>query len=864
MTAKQNQKTITVAALWQSYWHIILAFVLPFVILGIVYAMYGVYPFGKNSVLVLDLNGQYVSYFEAFRDAILDGKSLLYSHSRSLSGEMLGIVAYYLASPFAFLVVLFPKSHITEALFLMTLLKMACSGLTFAIYLHHKKTKPFVTVVLAVCYALMAYSVVQVMNLMWMDAVLALPLLILGVEELVDRGKYGLFTIILMYLFLTNYYIAYMIGILTFFYFVYYCYLQDKWNRRPIYLFFRQTVIAVLCMSWLLLPTIYSLTLGKSNFSSPNYDLYSKFNFLEFLAKFLPSSYDSVNIEGLPFVYGGMVLLIVVPLYFLNQKIRFRDKLYSCVMLVVLLLCMNISLADLFLHGLQNPNWLNYRYAFFVTFYLLTLGASALEHAEGISRRLVLQVVAGIVVLVLLVQAQAYSFIGNETSIWLALACLFLYAMFYILMHHDPKYHSLKWVLLLLVCCELMINAMTALQSLDREVVYSTRESYIPYMNEIRLPLSKLAYDDPGLYRIEKTFHRTVNDPMSLGMRGLSHSTSTLHAEAITFLKRMGFSARDHWTKYLGATPISDSLLGVRYVLSKEEPIPYYDLSFRLESISAYHNPDAMTLGYAASKAVLDVDMVAKNPFVLQNALLSSLLGQEYTEYFVEVPVKDLVLDNVVHSTIAGHHSYKVINSNENAQLEFILPSQENMPVYAYFPSSYEREVNLWLDHAWLDTYFGNESFRIMKLMGTGLDMSLIMTITQNEVYLKENTPYFYQLDLTAYKQAMERLKQGSWNLERYTESSMKGNVSAQTDGIFFTTLPYEKGWTIRVDGKKVPYYEAAEALIAFDLPAGTHEISMHFMPYGMKEGFILAVLGLGLWFFCKKREQKQTNKAGK
>lgn len=861
MTKFKNQRTLSFAELWKSYWHIFLAFALPFCLLGLVYASYGVYPFGNNSVLVLDLNGQYVSYFEAFRDALLAGKSLLYSHSRSLSGEMLGIVAYYLASPFALLVVLFPKDHITEALFLMTLLKIACSGLTVAIYLHHKKTNQFVTVVLSICYALMAYSVVQVMNLMWMDAVLALPLLILGVERLTDQGKYGLFTVMLMYLFLTNYYIAYMIGILTFLYFVYYCHVQDNWKRTPIYLFFRQTIIAVLCMSWLLLPTIYSLTLGKSNFTSPNYDLYSKFGFLEFLAKFLPSSYDSVNIEGLPFVYGGMALLIVVPLYFLNQKIRFREKLYSFAMLVILVLCMNISIVDLFLHGLQNPNWLNYRYAFFVTFYLLTLGARALRAYEGITRKMVLQVAGGIAVFVILIQAQEYAFIGNETSIWLALACLFLYTIFYLLMSEQRKYQALKWVMLLLVCSELMINAMTALQSLDREVVYSTRESYIPYLKEIRLPLSKLNYDDPGLYRIEKTFHRTVNDPMSLGMRGLSHSTSTLHAKAITFLKRMGFSARDHWTKYLGATPISDSLLGVRYVLSKEEPIPYYDLSFRLESISAYHNPYAMALGFAASKDVMDVNMTAKNPLELQNAMLSGLLGINYTEFFVEVPVKDLVLDNVVHSTIAGHHSYKAINSSENAQLEFILPSTENMPIYAYFPSSYEREVNLWLDHAWLDTYFGNESYRVMKLMGTGQDLSLIMTITQNEVYLKEDTPYFYQLDWPAFIQAMETLQAGNWELQDYTESSMKGTVYAKEDGIFFTTLPYEKGWTIKVDGKKVPYYEAAEALIAFDLPAGEHQITMQFVPYGMKLGLGLGAVGFILWIVLHRLEQKQKNK---
>ena len=45
----------------------ILAFFIPAIITYIAYAMFEVYPFGDNSVLVLDLNGQYIYYFEALR-----------------------------------------------------------------------------------------------------------------------------------------------------------------------------------------------------------------------------------------------------------------------------------------------------------------------------------------------------------------------------------------------------------------------------------------------------------------------------------------------------------------------------------------------------------------------------------------------------------------------------------------------------------------------------------------------------------------------------------------------------------------------------------------------------------------------------
>ena len=98
----------------------------------LVYIAIKVYPFGNNSVLVLDLNGQYVYFYEQLRQKLVEGGSLLYSWSRTLGGEFLGIIGYYVASPFAFLTVLFPKEHITEALLLNILLKTGSMGATMA------------------------------------------------------------------------------------------------------------------------------------------------------------------------------------------------------------------------------------------------------------------------------------------------------------------------------------------------------------------------------------------------------------------------------------------------------------------------------------------------------------------------------------------------------------------------------------------------------------------------------------------------------------------------------------------------------------------------------------------------------------
>ena len=77
-----------------------LVFFLPVAIMFSAYAFFKIHPIGDSSVLVLDLNGQYVYYYEQFRDAFHGNGSFIYNWSRNLSGEMFGVFAYYLASPF--------------------------------------------------------------------------------------------------------------------------------------------------------------------------------------------------------------------------------------------------------------------------------------------------------------------------------------------------------------------------------------------------------------------------------------------------------------------------------------------------------------------------------------------------------------------------------------------------------------------------------------------------------------------------------------------------------------------------------------------------------------------------------------------
>ena len=182
------------------------AFLIPAGLLLLFYISRAVFPIGEGSVLILDLNGQYVSFFEELRNKLLGGGSLLYSWSRTLGGEFLGIFAYHLASPFSLIVCLFPARFITEALLLMFMLKAGACGFTMALYLRSAHPgRKVVTVAFSTLYALSSYAVVQAHNTMWIDELIFLPLLVLGIERLIKEKKFLLYTVSLAYCAMSNF-----------------------------------------------------------------------------------------------------------------------------------------------------------------------------------------------------------------------------------------------------------------------------------------------------------------------------------------------------------------------------------------------------------------------------------------------------------------------------------------------------------------------------------------------------------------------------------------------------------------------------------------------------------------------------------
>ncbi len=865
-------------------WYLIAAFFLPLVLMYLIYIGMEVFPFGKNSVLVLDLNGQYVYYFEYFREIIHGDASLLYSWTRSLGGEFLGIFAYYLCSPFTLIVALLPKAMMTESLLLLILIKVGMCGATMAFYLKRSRSvESYTAILFGTMYALCAYGVIQAMNTMWIDAMYLLPIVLFGCEMLIKGKNPILYCVTLAVLMLTNYYIGFMVCIFLVLYFFYYYFSQSSLSASSFLKagvrFAVYSLIAAAIASVIIIPAYYGLTFGKTEFQNTNYTFLQRFDFLDLLTKFLPASYDTVRPEGLPVVYSGLLTVLFAPLFFIAPGISNREKVWSGVLCVLLVMSMNASTVDIFWHGLSKPNWLNYRYSFMLCFVLIMMAAQAYQRFEGvlvkkieegsgegapvpgtrIAYKALLVVGMALFAMIIMIQKQDYEYIDDMNCIWVS--CAFLGG--YLITLHPISTGGAKSVgraFLLAICAgELFVSGLSDLVALDYDVVYSNRQPYADFMARFRPAVSEILAEDDDLYRMEKTVHRKVNDNMALGIRGISHSTSDLNAAVIRYLGELGYASRSHWSKYLGGNPVSDAMVGIRYVIAEDPISELYDSTAMLEDLQVYRNPYALGIVNTVSTELLKYDAEEHvTPFLRLNDMVSFMLGEkDSAALFKPIEIDDTSYTNCDYGFTTGHRKYTPVREERDASLTYTITVPTDDPVYVYFPSEWAREVELSLNGEEHGTYFGNETRRIVSLgsFEPGETVTLQLTLKEKDLYIGTGVDYFFYLDEDLYAEVMPRLSDYAMQISDWDDTYIRGTVTTDAShDLIYTSIPYDEGWRVTIDGQEAELVTVCGALIGVDaslLEEGVHRIEFRYMPDCYVYALFLSVGGVMLLILC-------------
>lgn len=938
----------------------LIAFAIPAALTYLAYAIFGLYPFGEESVLCLDLNGQYVYYFEAIRDAFWGDGSIFYNWSRNLSGEFMGIIGYYLASPFTLIVLLLPEKFILSSLLIMQLCKLGAAGVTFNYFLQKRRNvQPYPSLLFSTMYAMMAYAVIQLIDPMWLDGLVFLPLIMLGIEYLVDDGRRLHYIIPLAIMCVANFYIGYMICFFVILYFLFYLFLGSEKKRKG-YDYFTaivriaySSIVALACAAFMLLPVYNALKLGKFEFTDPDYSFrFQSFplsktllesaqdspllvflcDLLDMLPQLLPAQYDSVNVQGKPEIYCGLLTVVLLPLFYLNKNISRKKKVGYSALIFVMIMCMLITPIDMMWHGGQVPNWLPFRYSFLLSFVFLTMAATAFANLEGIKKKHLLGTAIGLIVFIAVIAGLKFEQMAKG-AVWISAAIMGIYLILLYFMTGGKLIQgkrsvsiALTTMMLFMVGGEAVYNAVDSMKDIDDEVAYSTRKSYQNYMQNGRAAADMLEEKDDGFYRAEKTFYRCVNDNAGFGLNGISHSSSVMNTRIINFIETLGYCMHSYYTRYDGNTEIADSLLGIKYVLDrgdsndqKRRLNPAYEARWAYDytnengtekTITAYENTNALSIGYMVDSDVTKIDHLGNdNPFNSQNIFMSTMSGNTtfddagqfstWHEYYTPLNLaENPIISDAITTSPYGEQTKYDVTGDGDPTVDFHFEAESEDPIYIYFKTEFQKEVNLWMstwdetewseneaawrenntgEFTWADAdgyakdnggfesmgqYFEGDNYIALRL-GTftpGTKITLRMTVANQEKFTIVKNFLFYTYHPDVFQEDIDILKKNQWQIDpdKSNDRKLEGTITAEEGQLMLTTIPDQPGWTVKVDGKKVDQLVIVDALIGVELEPGTHTVTMTYTPPGWWIG--IGLLGGGLvlivlfWFGDRKR----------
>ena len=809
------------------------AFFVPVLVLVVIFAQRGIFPFGEECFLRTDMYHQYAPFFSEFQYKLTHGGSLLYSWDIGMGVNFSALYAYYLASPMNWLVALCPRQFLIEFMTVLIVIKTGLSGLSFTWYLRkHTGTREFGSCFFGIFYALSGYMAAYSWNIMWLDCILLFPVILFGLERLVKEKKGMVYCIALGLSILSNYYISIMICIFMVIYaavlVILYPLKKGKEFAATAGRFTLYSLLAGGLAAVVLLPEIYALQATASgNFDFPK-TVSSYFSIFDMIARHIGNVQTEIGLDHWPNIYCGVAVLMLLLLYLGNKNIKIKEKAVYFSLLLFFYASFSVNVLNFIWHGFHYPNSLPCRQSFIYIALVLVMCYKAYLELKNTPWKHIVMAFWGAAAFVIL----AEKLVDNEEQFHFA---VFYAAILFLALYTGCiyLYHSRKWcrdgvllAVLGLVFCESAVNmAVTSIPTTSRTAYVKDNEDTMLLADSIRSSV---------FYRIEKGESRTKNDGAWMNFPSASLFSSVASAAMSDFFKSVGCESSTNAYSVKGSTPFIDALFATRYgIYPDQQPADGLKEQIgRQGSMWFYENKYTLPVGF-----VMPQDMETNwvldsgNPANVQNDL-SSVLGVSN----LLVPAEGV---------------------SEGKKLTFTADASGDY--YVYVTNKKVEEVSAEIGERSLS--FDNVDrgyFLELGYLPKGQEVILQSQTDGNPAMQAE----IWRFDPEAMEEIYQCLSQSPLELSSWTDTGLAGSINTPEGGTMFTSIPYDKGWKIWVDGTAVSGRPVFDAFLGVDLEPGEHKIRLSYEPQGLKTGAVItgvsaaavAALAVCGWMKNKKK----------
>ena len=543
-------------------------------------------------------------------------------------------------------------------------------------------------------------------------------------------------------------------------------------------------IISVLMSSWVWLPVAVDFGRGKLTESKKDIDFEIR-NVFEVIRQFFPASYGGFKPSDGPNIYCGLIILLLFVLFLFAKKNSLKKRILVFSVVVFYILSMCIGYLDVLWHGLKIPTMFPARYSFTLSFFMICIAAESI----------------------------------GQLSVRFSAVKAYVKRV-------------LCFSLVLFSAADLSFNAFFLIRCIAVDDFTGEYYDYAEYeiVKDKKEIISQLIGDDYSIVYSDYDF--TKNDGLLFGNPGLDYFSSSYNNSFSTFLEMLGLNSLYHVYDDNGLNVASAYFFGVRYAAEYINGLRNLELYDYLEpvysdSLFSFYRFKYSAIGGFRLNGDEGVDFTY-NTF------------QNINEFYSDISECDGVFKECNTELISNELS----EDGTNYIREILVHPERNSHLYFYvspmdFMNSegdYKCFDELYIGETRLAEYKDVGQRYIVDLGysdGSPLNFTFITADPENEVF-------FYCFDDSAFEEAVNNISP-LFTAIHYSSKGIEGVVETDADTQAVLLIPYENGFTVRIDGERVPYGNYRNGLVKIKIPEGKHDIEITYFTPGLKIGILIS-----------------------
>ncbi len=838
---------------------VLFAFFIPVAVVTVIMYLHKIHPFGEYSLVNEELFRTYLPLLTEFRRKLLSGDSLFYSWNIGYGVNFFSYIGMFLSGPLNLLVIFFPESAIPGLITFQVLLRVGLSGLGFAMLLREKdQLRNAFLPALSSAYALGGFMVAYAREGYIADAVVLLPFVLLGAWRVIRGRKPILFAVTLFLLMLSSSREALFIGLFLIL-MIPLMYMEaggkrlEKPSKIPLGIrFVLYSLLAVAGAAVVLIPTWIAFRGDAGPFKFPD-DLKMYFTFFDLGDRLLFRTVPEFA-RRMPNIYCGVAVLLLVPLYAFCDRIAFRERVFSLTLVGFLYVAMSGNIVDYALNGLQVTENYHFKQAFLLSFLLLYMASRALRYAETFSRKTIFLSVLGVFAFLILDDHS-----GELQRAWQAIygtaVLVLVFAMCVRALSGVASWHrAARTVFLILMVAELSFSAIHATDEQVRSQGLANYALHSRYATLVREGIQAETDASRPLFRVSADEMFTDYDG---AYAGVMVTDSPVMNEVNGMLLGIGGELR-----FVGKTALPDSGGPIGDIAEGEVAIPPLgvgsspklndrigthpaDSTATFEIVEFAINRHALPVAYRVDSGILQpFDAAFASPFDNTDTVVN-LMGLEplYAD-------KAFTVEDERNLYPAEGNQFSFVSESGSAYM-LVRPVDLSVGERLFLSIDTKLEARITVRTFKADGGGDSKTLTVrngriidcgtMTDENTRIEVGIIFPVCDTEPF----SLIVKSITEQAYDQAFRTLENQSLQVGRMDGSGIRGNIEVERDGVLFFSVPYEKGWSVRIDGRETGISKAAGEWLSVPITSGVHLVTARYTPPGFVIGLLTSIIAV-------------------